>query len=364
MLNFNNLPRKYLLGGIGALVVILFVVTVIQPSNFLFRDQTDYEKRQQEAVKEAQEYADYLASIKPDPVASQKLYEEILDPKEVETEARLALNASQKVSVPQIPDNKLVIQPRGGKEEVVKYFNQFGQLAVELNSKTSPVAPNLFDQNLPESEAKRSLEAANQFVEQMYQTPVPPEAVEFHKAELAAMESFKNVISHADQYVSDQNANPWPQVYGNYVAINDRAAVVQRELNELDSQYDLKHTAFAYPTIEKTAGNPFGIKEAHALLGFGDTIITLFDIPRKIDQLVSQVLAGAFASFFDTFLNTLVEKIESNYKISNFLYYTDALVSGQYLNDYLTKYVPNSLDQNIIKSFVPQISCAGNKQNL
>jgi hypothetical protein len=234
MLNFNNLPRKYLLGGIGALVVILFVVTVIQPSNFLFRDQTDYEKRQQEAVKEAQEYADYLASIKPDPVASQKLYEEILDPKEVETEARLALNASQKVSVPQIPDNKLVIQPRGGKEEVVKYFNQFGQLAVELNSKTSPVAPNLFDQNLPESEAKRSLEAANQFVEQMYQTPVPPEAVEFHKAELAAMESFKNVISHADQYVSDQNANPWPQVYGNYVAINDRAAVVQRELNELD----------------------------------------------------------------------------------------------------------------------------------
>jgi hypothetical protein len=63
-------------------------------------------------------------------------------------------------------------------------------------------------------------------------------------------------------------------------------------------------------------------------------------------------------------LNKLISKIESNYMIANFLYYSDALVAGQYTDDYLNKYVADTVDRQVIKRFIPQLACGRNTADL
>jgi len=106
------------------------------------------------------------------------------------------------------------------------------------------------------------------------------------------------------------------------------------------------------------------IKEAHALFGVGDVSITVGDIPRIIKEAVEEGLTTSFANFMGSMLNKLIAKIESNYLIANFLYYTDALVAGQYTDDYLEKYVQDGLDRQIIKRFIPQFSCGAGTADL
>jgi hypothetical protein len=60
----------------------------------------------------------------------------------------------------------------------------------------------------------------------------------------------------------------------------------------------------------------------------------------------------------------MLTKIETNYMVANFLYYSDALVAGQYTNDYLNKYVADSFDRQIIKKFIPQFNCGKQDPNL
>jgi hypothetical protein len=56
-----------------------------------------------------------------------------------------------------------------------------------------------------------------------------------------------------------------------------------------------------------------------------------------------------------------VEKLEKNFTIANFLYYSDAVINTKYANDYLKKYVPDIQDQDMVKRFLPQFNCG--KQN-
>jgi hypothetical protein len=363
--DINRIPRKWFLGGIGALIIILLAVNIFQPSHFQFRDTTDYEQRARLAVEEEQEYANYLASIKPDPVASKQLYQELLNPKEVEAEVAQQLNVRQPITIPTIPDNKVAFTPRGGKEEVVNYFNQVGKLVIDLNTEVKPVGKSLFAEGVKPRDVEQSLNSASQFLEKLYQTPVPREAAEFHKAELVAFEQYKGLLEQAHHYSTGTTDNPWPKVYGNYAVIDSQVAVADREFQNLDKQYKLSQIEFFYATsdtVNGTASLPF-VKQANAQFGFGTVIIGV-DIPRTAREVLEDALGAAFANFFTVFLDKLIEKLESNYKISNFLYYTDALISGQYLNDYLNKYVPNQLDRSLIQRFIPQISCAGNQDDL
>ena len=106
------------------------------------------------------------------------------------------------------------------------------------------------------------------------------------------------------------------------------------------------------------------IKTADAAFGIGDTTIVIGDVPAAIEKAVREGLARAFANFAKEYLNKLITAIESNYKIANFLYYSDALLSGQYVNDYLTKYVNNPLDQQLIKRFIPQLNCGKSNEDI
>ncbi len=95
---------------------------------------------------------------------------------------------------------------------------------------------------------------------------------------------------------------------------------------------------------------------------FGPTVI-IGNIPDAIQHAVEEALTSSFLAFAQNYTKELIQKIENNYKIANFLYYTDALVTGQYLQDYLNKYVTEPFDQRMVMAFVPQVTC-GNKVDI
>jgi hypothetical protein len=90
---------------------------------------------------------------------------------------------------------------------------------------------------------------------------------------------------------------------------------------------------------------------------FGGPTVVVGDVPAAVEKAIRESLSAAFSSFAQNYMEDLIDKIEDNYKIANFLYYTDALVSGQYLQDYLDKYITNSTDQRMVLAFVPQLNC-------
>ncbi len=361
MANFNNIPKNYVVGGIIAVAAVLVLITVVQPSNFLFKDKTDYQKQQELAAKERQEYADYLASIKPDPIASEQLFKNVIDVKEVEREVAAELGSDQTIVIPTIPDSKLAIAPRGGQAEVTNYFTTVGQLVANLKTQTDPTVKQLFNEGSSVEGYQKSYAAANSFVDQMYKLSVPAEAAPFHKAELVAVDNLRGLIGQAQNYAANAETKPWPAVYASYTIINDRQAAADAEFNKLETKYQLSQL-----TVPATLGDS---ADDSSLVKLGlvkpaQAQFAVADIPQTARYILDQALGAAFANFFSQFLPAFIDKLESNYKISNFLYYTDALVTGQYLNDYLSKYVPNSLDQSLIKRFIPQISCAGNQSDL
>ncbi|MDP4000760.1 MAG: hypothetical protein Q8P83_00770 [bacterium] len=75
-------------------------------------------------------------------------------------------------------------------------------------------------------------------------------------------------------------------------------------------------------------------KPAQAFLGIGDVTITLGDIPRYIEQIVTGILRQLALKISDKFINRFVEKLVDKYKIRNFLYY-DQILTNFYLNNYI-----------------------------
>lgn len=361
MANLKNIPKKYLTIGILAVVVVLLIVTLVQPSNFLFKDKTDYQKQQEQAAAERKEYADYLASIKPDPEASQQLFQNVIDQVQVETAVAQELNTAQKIVIPTIPDSTLVLESRGGQQAMTDYFTAVGKLIVDLKTEVDPTAKKLFSQDSAPGDYANGFAAASAFVDKMYRTPVPAEAANFHKAELVAIDSLRGLIGQAQNYAADAETKPWPGVYASYSIINDRLAAVDSEFKALDSKYQISQITIPYE-LAGSPGQPALVKLG--VVKSAQAQFAVADIPQTARYILDQALGAAFANFFSVFLENFIQTLENNYKISNFLYYTDALITGQYLNDYLTKYVPDSLDQSLIRRFIPQISCAGNQEDL
>jgi hypothetical protein len=100
--------------------------------------------------------------------------------------------------------------------------------------------------------------------------------------------------------------------------------------------------------------------QAFTIPGAPQPVIIISDIPNSILEGIKVGLASAFTRFASNYLANMLSKLEENYKIANYLYYSDALVSGQYLQDYMSKYVPNATDQKMLLAFIPQFSCGNN----
>lgn len=357
--------QKQYLATVVVLIFILSAVSFWNKTDFKFKDTTNYSNKDQ-SVRDAQAYLDYLKTIKTDPAASKQLFQEILTEDEVRNEVELALGVNKPVEKPVIDEARIITTSVSSNNSVSEYLSQTLSKVNDFNTQNAEYNPELFllsyDDNL---QLKTKLE---KLLAELYATKVPNEAKQIHKSLLESFVSYNNLVSVAKTYNKNDftlNDAIWPQVYSSYISANSSAKTYATELNSLVNKYKITSIVVKSSLAQADKGKTFTfVKTAHAFLGIGDFTITVGDIPRIVMDAVKSGIQSAFLEFMSTMLNKLISQIEKNYVIANFLYYSDALVSGQYAQDYLNKYVADPADRSIIKQFIPQFSCGRKPENL
>lgn len=354
-----NLATEQKLTLLAILVAAIFLGGLVywRQASFEFSPKP---ANNQVSTEQQGQYEKLLASIKPNKEASDKLFKQIVNEEEVRKEIETQLDVNQKVVIPEVRDSEIVISQASGKDAVVAYFKAIGPLINELNTQTIPTAQKSFQQEVTVSELGAAAARADVQLVSLKRTETPRELVAFHKAHIITVESYKRILSLAKDYLEGKNSNPWPESYKQYVIANKQATITDSEFQKLDKQYTIGQIALVVSNSRFASIKEFiGIKEAHAVFGLGDTVIVLGNVPDAIKEGVKQGLASSFARFATKYLQNLIGSIEKNYKIGNFLYYSDSL-KGQYVNDFLSKY-SNEFDALTIQQFIPQIACGLDK---
>ncbi len=360
---FETKQQKNYLITVIVLILILSLVTFWSPSRFRPKKNVESNNQTEDTYLKSKAYLDYLKNLKIDRNASKALFQELITEDDIKKEVEGALQTNQKITPPKIDESTLNISDKKGKEAVVNYFSEVVSKTLEYNNNFA-AAQNLFSGTIPVRQ-----DVYNNYIrlnEDLKKVEIPKEMLGLHKAMLISYSSYGDLMDISNKYTLGQKTKPWPELYRDYVIINDQAKKYKAGINSLAKKYDIA----SIPVTVKYAGGeieniniPF-IKTAYAgfLPGLPDISITIGDIPSLIWKGIQEGLVSSFSQFMAVMLSNVLEKIESNYLVSNFLYYTDALVSGQYAEDYLKKYVPNTFDKEIIRAFIPQFSCgAGNE---
>jgi hypothetical protein len=349
--------QKIVVAICGVLVVVLSLISVLNRPDITVRDSEDYESLAAADRKSQQEYQEYLRSIETDPEASKRLLQDLVKESDVRKEVEAELGVGKPVSPVAISDASLIISEQSTSQNLNRYFNQVLALEQSNLSKASDVSESLFSDETSSSVAEKAARDAAAASEQMRTTPVPREALAFHKATLATFYEYQQVVEQAAEQAKSRPVD-WQRVYRSYAVTDSQLPVMEKELARIDQKYALG--LFNPLVLESNNGLP-GVKIAQAQ--FGTTIIA--DIPRVAERVLRFVLARAFASYVVNYMQGVITRIEDTYKISNFLYYTDALVQGQYADDYLKKYISNVTDREIVKKLIPEFSCnADNRDQL
>lgn len=340
--------KQYFFTAITA-IIILLIVSFWHHPDFVYHDTTNYNQ------KPTFDYNQYLASINVDPKASQQLFESVVSEQDVQNQVDQELETNRPIVPPPVDKNLIHLTSASGADSLVGYFSKAAGLIINFDDQASSTATTLFGPGQQDVSVNAAIAANQSLVNNLYQLEVPKEVLQFHQASLEVYLAYLSTLQKALDYSQSGATSTWPAVYNNYAVINSNMAIVREQVDRLSQKYNLA----AVPLIKTTAKrNPwYQPQTAQAIFGIGDGAIVLGNIPDDIMQAVQQGLSSAFAKFATTFLNNLITAIEKNYKIANFLYYTDALVQGEYVNDYLSKYVASPLDRAMVTNFIPQFTC-------
>ncbi len=339
------------------LILILAIITACSRGGFKFTENngSNTATSTPDQVAAARAYLAYLRQTKTDPVASKQFFQEIVNEADIKQEVENDFQINQPIAPPVIDEKAIKVTNDSGQQAVVDYLNSTVAPALSFNNSAATFADRLFQDN--GSSAASIASAQDELMAQLKGVAVPKEALAMHKAYLTVLEQNKDVLNLAAAYSSGQNSDPWSKLYHDNAIILDASTSYSNELNKLDKKYQLS----ALPALkvfaesQKNSGNML-IPTAHAFLGITFNT-TIGDVPRLIIQAVQAGLTSAFAQYLSSYLIKLAQKIENNYRISNFLYYSDALIAGQYSGDYLKKYVDNQFDRDVIMKMIPQFSC-------
>lgn len=358
--------QKQYLGVIIVLIVILVCVSIFNHGQpFKYVDTKNYSNNSSQADA-ARQYLAYLNTLQVDQAASKQLFESIISQDEIAQEIKSALVVQQPVNMPEVDVKNFKSAPVSNKQSAEIYLGQTVSQAVDFNNQSLALGQALFTDTNEESLAQIKPLYSN-FWNSLVSVPVPADAQNLHKALVSALTAYGQLLNAAQDYDTanyENNNNIWPKVYQDYLVINSAAKTYSDELNKLTAKYKIAEVSMPLDYAQtKTINLPF-VKTAHAFVGVGDTTIVVGDIPSIILNATKEGLRSAFVQFMGAMLNKLIAQIENNYMIANFLYYSDALVSGQYANDYLNKYVADNVDRQIIKRFIPQFSCGANAADL
>ncbi len=337
-----------------ALIVVLSAITIFNRPDLEVRDSTDSAAIAAQNRADEEEYQRYLASIQTDPAASKALMQDLIKQEDVKKDIETQLGVNRPVVVPVIADSSLTITQETGQAAMIRYFSDLGGIYQNVEASAAQLDATLFNEEANGTAAATTISQVQSAAAQMKQVRVPVEAAAFHKAEMIVLGEYVDTLNQARLYQSTQNAD-WTEVYQSYAVAAKAFANVSVEASKLETKYSLgldTSSDFAQTSIWDMM---FGAKVAQAQ--FGGTIV-IKDIPRILEFAFTQAVSRIFAKFAISMIQRLITTIQNNFQISNFLYYTDALVQGQYTEDYLTKYISSASDRNIIKKLIPQFSCS------
>ncbi len=363
MLETKNQQR--IVAGILAVVLTATVASSCGSRRFDYASP-DGTQHTSADVERARAYLKYLESVPTDRTASNELFRQLLSEQDVKAELERKLKVQDPVELPAVADAEVAKSGETGAAAVRTYLER----SLSAVSSYNALARQLTDQPFGDREVATKVGGyLADLIGQLKAVPVPAEAAAIHKSLLSNYKAYQAFYQTSAAYGSGGSQEPWPEVYHLYGAMDAALTGYERGLDALDAKYKLADAgplrlAVSIPG-EPEPNIPF-VKTAHAFLGIGDFTInvTIGDIPRLIFDAIKVAVVNSFSKFILTFLQGIVNKIESNYAISNYLYYTDALVAGQYSDDYLKKYVADGFDRDVIKKFIPQLTCNRSNENL
>ena len=365
-------PRKYQVGVIGALIVILLVVTLWSNwGSFRYKDQTDYQQQKQLAEQQRQQYEHLLADIDVSPQDSEVVMQKIATEDVVRQDLTDTLQTRQAITVPQIKDSDLKLAARGDQKAVEDYFKTTVPLVQDYNTRTAPASQVVFTDLQDKAVVAQAATDTRKLAQALRQTPVPADLMQYHKANITTYEQYADFLDNAQNYNATDHTllqprgdnEAWPQVYKDYAIINNRAAVINGEIQRVSQKYALGGLRIQLAQAAPSVGNmPFlasigAVKQADAFLGFGDLTITIGDIPSLILYGVRQGLAKAFSSLIINSIDRLVAKIDKYFTITSQLYYSQEL-GKLYTSEYWKKLNVPQAEQAIMKNFLPDYFCA------
>lgn len=335
-------------------IVALAIVTIWQPGEWSFKNNTNYDDATKAAQAEVEQYKQFLAAIQPNYAASQELLQKIATKDVVTQEVADTLQTKQKIVVPQIANSELNISSRKDTDFVQNYLTQVNSMIANQHQAVTPGIANLFSDNADSQSLAKAQAETDKLVANLKSMAVPQNLVDFHKANLISFEKYGQIFGIAKDYSTDPNNDPWPDFYQSYAVIDNRLAVVNNELTKIGQEY-----AFTQE-LERATGPPF-VNVAQAQIG---AVTVLTDLKRDILVGIQDALARSFANFSIKMLDKLVAHIEKSFAIASQLYYSNEL-GRFYTIEYMKKFVSDPVDQDIIQKFLPEYFCISpNKKDL
>lgn len=333
-------------------MVILGAVSFLSRPNLRVTDTTDYKALQAQSAKKQQAYSDYLASLGTTPQAQQAIFSQVLPPDQIQASVESALDAGQAINVPIIPDSQIKISSASGKTALQNYLTSAAPLFDRLQTLTDSSVDDIYNPSGDRNKIESLNTGVISTISQYEKIPVPREAVDFHKQIIASLAAYSDLLKSSQTYTANSASSPWPEMYKNYAIMSRASATAGDEFKNLNQKYNLLGDS----------GNQSQEALGNWLVPAARAQLATIDVWQKVQQALEEVAATSLARFMLAFMDQLTVKLEQTYRISNFLYYSDALVSGQYVDDYLNKYVSDAADRAMIKNFIPEVSC-GNTQD-
>ena len=341
--------QKQIFYGSIALIVILVVVSIWhKPIN---QPSVDYAALEKQSELKQQAYVKFLASLGTTPQAQKQLFDEILPPEEMRKAVEDELEANQPIVIPDKPKTKITTVNETGQDVMIAYADAATPIVEKVSSVTILGQNELLRTDGNMSSINKLITSLEDSLKQYSNLKVPQEAVDFQSQQLIALEAYLDMAKLSKNYINEQENKPWPKMYKNAAIMAETTVRAQNAFSALDAKY-----GFSKQNGEKGKTGWF-VPTAHAFV-----FAFVIDIFQKIQYIAESIAIAALATFEIHFLNKLSQKIQKAYAITNYLYYADALVSGQYVDDYLNKYVKDATDRALVRQFIPAVSC-GTRQN-
>jgi hypothetical protein len=335
--------QKVVIALCTGMIIVLSATTIVNRPDLTVKGNTPDRTLALQEQRDRQEYEQYLASLETDPEASKQLLQDLVSESDVRQEVVNLLAANRPLVVPKPEDTLFTVSNRNSKDTVARYFEQIGQTDQQIVAENSAVANGYFSTATDRHTLIRSRTSIAAAQSSMQRMTVPQEALLYHKARWNVLNESARAIDESISYAESETAN-WPEVYDSYRIVGDQFAVMDQQQKNLTTKYGLDLPS---ARLSETFAAVFLVKKAEAQL-FG------------LDGILGSIFKSAFSAISKALIETFLNKIDNSFRISNFLYYTDALVQGQYADDYLAKYITSSDQQKLLKQLIPEFSCGFN----